>query len=99
MGNSLRRTLLTKDAVNRAARTLWQNIGIDILVAIVTVLYPVLIESENWAELDWKWLGFSVLKTVVLVVFSFVMRRFLDASPIPTPLPPAPVPEPNEDQV
>lgn len=93
----LDRQQLTKDAVNRAARTLWQNVGVDIAVAIVTLLLPLVTNAETWNDLDWQWIGFSVTKTVILVLFAFVMRRFLDTSKVPTPLPPEPVPAPNED--
>jgi len=89
---------LSRDALNRAARTLWQNVGVDVAVAVVTLLLPLVTGAESWSELDWQWIGFSVTKTVVLVVFAFVMRRFIDQSKVPTPLPPEPVTPPTEQR-
>lgn len=88
---------LTKDATNRAARTLYQQLGIDVLVAIAMFVSTELMSHSDWSEFNWKVLGFSFAKTILSTIASFVMRRFMDASKVPTPLPPAPVPPPNDD--
>jgi len=91
-------TALTKDATNRAARTLYVQLGIDVLVAVVMLLATTFGTANSWDEFNWKVLGFSLAKTIVSTIGSFVLRRFVDASSVPTPLPPAPVPPPNEDE-
>lgn len=88
---------LTKDAVNRAARTAYVQLVIDVGVAVALLLGTYFVNKSNWDEIDWKILGFSLLKTVISTIGSFLLRRFVDPSGIPTPLPPAPVPAPNDD--
>ena len=88
--------LLIIDAKNRALRTFLQSLAVDVLVAVCLVLYNVFSNSTNWDSLDWKIIGFSLAKTVVVSITSFIMRRFLDQSSMPTPLPPAPQPSPSD---
>lgn len=89
---------LARDARNRALRTFVQNLAVDVGVAVVLILLPLVQDANSFGDFEWNLIVFSVAKTVVLTVFSFVMRRFMDAGPLPTPLPPAPVPPPNEDR-
>jgi phosphoglycerol transferase MdoB-like AlkP superfamily enzyme len=81
-------TLLTADAKNRAIRTLVQNLGVDVVVALVAVLLPVFQDANSFGDFEWAIIGFSLVKTFALTVFAFIMRRFLDASALPTPVPP-----------
>lgn len=72
------------DAKNRAFRTLFQNLGIDLLVALGTVL-PMLTTMNFTDKTAWVIFGVSVLKTIVSVFVSYVSR--LTAEPvIPTPV-------------
>lgn len=87
---------LTEDAKNRSWRTALQGLAIDVGVAIVIVLAPALAGAEAWGDFKWAILGFSVFKSAAQAVLSFVMRRWLDPSGLPTPLPPKPQPEPAE---
>jgi hypothetical protein len=89
-------TLLQADAKNRAVRTFYQGLGIDLAVAVATFLVTVLADADGWGDLQWAVLGFTLAKTVVQTVAAFVMRKFLDGSSVPTPLPPEPQVEPAE---
>jgi len=87
---------LTGDARNRAVRTFLQGLGIDLLLAVAAL---VLANVDSITDRQGLTLfAIALGKTVVTTAASYVMRRFLDDSPVPTPLPPAPVPEPNDDQ-
>jgi len=88
--------LLTADAKNRALRTFIQGLAIDLAVAVGTVLVTVFATAGGWGDIQWAVVGFSLAKTVVQTVVSYVMRRKIDGSVIPTPLPPTPQPEPAE---
>jgi hypothetical protein len=91
-------TPLSIDAGNRALRSFIVGLAIDVGVAITLVLVNVFGAAGGWDELDWKIIGFSVAKTVVASAGSYILRRFVDASGIPTPLPPAPVPPPADPE-
>jgi hypothetical protein len=91
------RKLLNTDARNRAVRTFLVGITTDVGVAVALVLYNAFTKANGWGDFDWSVLGFLLSKTAITTGGSYVLRRFLDGSSLPTPLPPAPVPEPNED--
>lgn len=82
---------LTADAQNRALRSFVQGLGIDVLVAIGLVLATTFDGANGWGDLEWSILAFSLLKSVVQACASYVMRKYLDRSSIPTPLPPGDV--------
>lgn len=84
---------LREDATNRALRTFLQGLAIDILVAVAVLAYTVTSGAEPIA---WAAVGASLIRTSVQTAASYVMRRFLDSSKVPTPLPPSPVPPPAE---
>ena len=88
---------LATDATNRAWRTLAVNLAADLAVALALVLTTALNEANDWSDLEWNLLGFTLAKTVVTTIGSYVLRRFLDPSHFPTPLPPEFPGEPNED--
>jgi hypothetical protein len=90
-------TLLSRDASNRALRTFLQGLGLDMLVAVLLVFKTVFNDADSWSELEWLAIGFTLAKTLAQTIYSYVMRRYLDPSGVPTPLPPSPVPPPNED--
>lgn len=86
---------LAADAKNRAVRTFLQGLAIDLGVAVAAL---VLANVDKITSREGLILfGITLAKTVVTTVASYVMRRFVDGSSVPTPLPPAPVPAPNED--
>lgn len=87
---------LNVDAKNRALRSFIVGLAIDVCVAVVLVLMNVFGSADGWGDLDWKILGFTLAKTVLMSAGSYVLRRFADGSVIPTPLPPAPVPAPAD---
>lgn len=87
---------LSADANNRALRTFLQGLGIDLLVAVAAL---VLANVDSITDRQGLTVfGIALGKTVVTTAASYVMRRFVDKSAIPTPLPPSPVPEPNDDE-
>lgn len=86
---------LGADARNRALRTFWQGLAIDVLVAVAVLAYAI---ATDPAPIVWAAVGASLARTVVQSAAAYVMRKHLDPSALPTPLPPAPVPEPNDDQ-
>ncbi len=88
---------LRRDARNRALRTTIQNLGIDVGVAVATFVLANLesVDLSNKAALIT--IGGSLIKTVLSTIASYVMRRWVDRSRIPTPLPPDPPGEPDDD--
>ena len=73
-------TPITRDAVNRALRTLWQGLGIDILVAVVLVGGTYLLTADSWGTIEWALLAFSVFKSVIQAIVSYVTRKYIDTS-------------------
>lgn len=90
---------LQADAKNRAWRTFLQGMAIDVAVGIALVLGTTFASADGWGDLEWTILSFSVAKSFVQSATSFVMRRFLDPSKLPTPLPPSDPGEPDVDVV
>lgn len=88
--------LLTADAKNRGLRSFLQGLAIDVGVGVALVLATTFGDANDWGDLEWTIIGFSLAKSVVQAAAAFVMRRFLDASSLPTPLPPTPQPEPAD---
>lgn len=91
------KALLKADAKNRSLRSLLAGLAIDVGVGVALAIGTAVSGADEWGDLQWKILGFSVAKSAVQAGVAFVMRRFLDASSIvPTPLPPNPPGEPSE---
>lgn len=90
--------LLNDDAKNRALRTLLQQLGIDVLLAVVLLLAPLLQKANDFGDFEWKAIAFLVTKTVLATLFAWVMRRYMDGSRFPTPLPPEYPGKPNDEQ-
>jgi len=87
-------TELHADAQNRALRTFIQGLAVDVLAAASLAAYTLLTSTDVFS---WSLLGALVAKSAGVAAASYMMRRFLDPSGLPTPLPPAPVPAPNAD--
>ena len=88
--------LLEEDARNRALRTLLVNLVVDTGVACLLVLVAAFGKAETWGDFEWNLLGFTLCKTAVVSAGSYILRRFIDPSQIPTPLPPKPQAEPAD---
>jgi hypothetical protein len=71
-------TLRKQDATNRAVRTFIQGLAIDMGVALAVLLWTIFSQANSWGDLEWKIIAFSVLKTILTSIASFVMRRFVD---------------------
>jgi hypothetical protein len=91
-------TPLSIDAANRAKRSFIQGLFIDVLVAIAAALLVWLPGADLSSADAWKIIGLTLAKTVLQSAASYVMRRFVDGSAVPTPLPPAPVPPPADPE-
>ena len=57
-------------------RTVVQGVATDAAVAVGFVVYDALDEGD----VDWRWLGVTVGKTVLMTVASWAMRRFKPAA-------------------
>lgn len=85
--------LLNLDAVNRAVRTFIQALTLEVLL----VVGPLLQNALSDGNYVFTWNGWeSLLRVAGLAALSYVMRRFLDPSRLPTPLPPEHPGEPAE---
>jgi hypothetical protein len=91
---------LTTDAKNRALRTFLQGLAVDVAISIAVVIITVFATADDWGDLQWTIIGFSLFKTVLTTIASFVMRRFVDrpGSVALPPDPPGPPSEPNPPQ-
>lgn len=95
---TLAKKRLRSDASNRAKRSLLVGLVIDLAVAVVLGLSVALQDANGWGDLEWKVVGFSIAKTVVQTIGSYLLRRVVDPSVFPTPLPPED-PGPPADEV
>lgn len=89
--------LLNTDAKNRAWRSFVQGFAMDLVAALFIWVGPMVSDIESWSDWDTSLIGLLFLKTLILTGFSYVMRRYIDGSSIPTPLPPEPAAEPAAD--
>lgn len=87
---------LQVDAKNRATRAFVQGLAIDVLVALAVVVWTYLNSVDGWGAIQWSVLAFTLFKTLCQTAASYLMRRFLDNSKVPTPLPPAPAVQPAD---
>lgn len=68
------------DARNRAARTFIQNLLLDVLVAVLLLLWPAVSAAQSMEDFNWSLLAFSFVKTILVTVVSYIMRA-LGVSP------------------
>ena len=90
--------LLARQARRNALRTFLQGLGLDVLIA-VAILVAQLVSAPLEAWQGWAAVGIAFARTVAGAAASYVMRRFVDGSRIPTPLPIAPEAAPAELEV
>jgi hypothetical protein len=67
-------SLVHADALNRAARTLWQGIGVDAATAIGAGALLLINDVPVESELFWSSIGVLVLKSVVTSFASYLVR-------------------------
>lgn len=65
-----------QDAKERTFRTLAQQLGIDLIVALATVVGPLLLNLDVTSKEQWTFIGLSVLKTIVSTLVAYVFRLF-----------------------
>jgi hypothetical protein len=64
------------DARNRAWRTLWQQLGIDVLVAVVLAVGPQLIgQNTVWTKSYLITMGVLAAKTAIATIVAYVARK------------------------
>lgn len=61
-------------AAERASRTLWQGLAIDVLVAVAAALLAWLPEADVLDGAAWLVLGTVLIKTVLQAAAAYVMR-------------------------
>lgn len=82
----LSRARLTADAANRAIRTVIQAVLVEVGYLVIPEINRMLQdEATIW---DWNAVQ-SLIRVAAFGALSYIMRRYLDPSPIPTPLPPS----------
>ena len=64
------------DAFERSWRTLLQQLGIDVAVALVTVLLPFITTLDSNSEIQWSVIGLMVLKTILSTAAAYVFRLY-----------------------
>jgi len=65
----------TRDAQDRAGRTFWQGLAIDVVLAIAGTLVLALADSNFvWTAAYWGALGTLLLKTLLTSAASYFMR-------------------------
>lgn len=65
-----------EDAKDRTFRTLMQQLGIDLVVAIATVLGPAVLSMDVSSKEQWTVIAFSLVKTIISTVVAYVFRLF-----------------------
>ena len=89
--------ILRNDAKNRAIRTLYQGLFLDVLIAVGASLSAWLATDPTFEKAAWVALGVAVTKSVLQAVAAWLMRLKLDQSSFPTPLPPSDPGEPDAE--
>lgn len=91
------RWALKRDAVNRAARSFYQAVGLTIVTSLgdlVVQLLERLVDSEvQGAVIDWAevatWARHGAVAAVLLPIIAYWHRRALDPSRVPSLPPPS----------
>lgn len=66
------------DARNRAARTFWTGLAVDVAVAVVLTVAPSILGSDfTWSTKYWQTLGLLAAKTVITTVVSYFLRKLV----------------------
>lgn len=64
----------TRDARNRAWRTLLQGLAFDVLAAIVLVVFTAVSKANAWGDLEWSLIAFTLFKSAMVSGLSYLMR-------------------------
>lgn len=68
--------LARHDARDRAWRTLWQGLALDVTLAAVLFLHTAT-EDIAWTSTYWRVLGLTLAKTVIQTTLASLMRRII----------------------
>lgn len=74
------------DARDRAWRTLAQGVLVDVLIAVGLLFYTAFDEVDGWGGLQWKVLSFTITKSIIMTVVSYVMRLTKEPALSPAPV-------------
>lgn len=77
---------LTQDAKNRSVRTFVQALLVYVGIAVVPIVQTA--TKDGVDKVQWVVLGYAVLTAATQALLSFVWRRFLDPSAMPSIEPP-----------
>jgi hypothetical protein len=86
MSTPIHRARLTADALNRGFRTVLQAVLVEVGIVVIPELNRLLQDENTVWDVN---VARSLIRIGALAAASFIMRRYLDPSVIPTPLPPA----------
>lgn len=70
-------TEVRQDAKDRAKRTLIQQFGIDLLIAVATVILPYVLDLDVTSKEQWTFIGLLIVKTVISSTVSYAFRLFV----------------------
>lgn len=66
------------DARNRAWRTFWQGLAIDLAAALLLAVGPALVGADfAWSGAYWSALGLLAAKTAIQTAVSFAARKLI----------------------
>ncbi|WP_343317804.1 hypothetical protein AAFM46_11075 [Arthrobacter sp. TMP15] len=80
------------DAIQRAARTLWQGFGLDAAAMVGVGLILLLETGDVTSPLFWGAVGILTIKSLLMSLAAYLQR--LRKAPKPLPEPPLPEPDP-----
>lgn len=78
---------VSKDARNRAWRTLLQGAVVTVMVAVLPVVYGAIVNSGDITAVNWAATGTAALTASATSAMSWVWRELLDNSGVPSATP------------
>lgn len=73
-----------RDAANRASRTLFQGLAVDVLAAVAVALTVAIAGGIEWTSAYWAALGLAAAKSAVTAIVSYVSRIVVPPATAPT---------------
>lgn len=74
----------SRDAGNRAARTLAQGLAVDLFLAVVTAVSAGVAGGVEWTSAYWIVLALAVAKSVAVALVSYFARLYMPPAVGPT---------------
>lgn len=82
--NALNTPSPSRDASNRATRTLAQGLAIDLLLAVATAVSAAVSGGVEWTSAYWIVLALAVAKSVAVALVSYFARLYMPPAVRPT---------------